>query len=192
MKINHVLLKTEFIITMMFSILSCNYNKPVDAKQAAENENDVKVESNDKEKDAQFLVNAAEISREEISLGQLAQERGKSDHVKELGKMMESSYAESLSALIQLANTKNISLPEYQTEDGDKAYKKLKDESNIDFDKAYANMMVRGHRDAISLFETAVKESSDFEIREWASATLPNLRLHLNHSLNCKKECEKI
>lgn len=186
-----VLLAT-IIFAVMFGNSSCSNNKPEDTKEIAENKNDAKFDNNKNEKDAQFLVNAAEISREEISLGQLAQQSGKTTHVKELGKMMEDAHTKSLSDLTALAKTKNISIPTSQTENGQDAFKKLNDKSGNDFDKAYTDMMVSGHKDAIALFETASTESTDLDIRAWATTNLAELRTHLDHSMICQKECSKM
>lgn len=73
-----------------------------------------------------------------------------------------------------------------------KAYKKLNDKSRNDFDKAYCEMMVSGHKDAIALFEKASTEATDSDIKAWAAATLPTLRAHLDHALTCQKNIEKM
>ena len=191
MKNYKLILHAAFAITMLFAS-SCMDKKAEDTKEVAEDHNDAKFDNNKNEKDAQFLVNAAEINRKEISLGQLAQKLGRTTHVKELGKMMEDAHTASLSDLNALAKTKNITLPDAQTEDGQDDYKKLNEKSGNDFDKAYADMMVSGHKDAISLFETASTESADLDIRAWATASLPALRGHLDEAMVCQKECEKL
>ncbi|MBL7829534.1 MAG: DUF4142 domain-containing protein, partial [Saprospiraceae bacterium] len=88
--------------------------------------------------------------------------------------------------------TKNISLPTSQTENGKDAYKKLNEKSGNDFGKEYSQMMVNGHREAIALFETAAVDCTDSDIKAWAAATLPALRKHLDKSLLCQKQCEKM
>lgn len=185
------LMQAVFILAVVSGISSCNSNKTEDTKEVAEDHNDAKFDDNKNEKDAQFLVNAAEINREEISLGQLAQQSGKSAKVKELGKMMEDAHTKSLSALTALAKSKNITLPEAQTDDGQDAYKKLTEKTGNEFDKEYADMMVKGHKDAISLFENASNDATDPDIKSWASTSLPDLRTHLDHALDCQKENEK-
>jgi|GEM_PF-2746860 len=56
-------------------------NKPEDTKEVAEESNEEILDNNKSEKGAKFLVNDAEINREEISLGNLAQEKGRMSHV---------------------------------------------------------------------------------------------------------------
>lgn len=62
-------LYATLIITAMIGVTSCNSNKIEDTKEVAEESNDEKFKEKDNEKDAQFLVNAAELSMEEVSLG---------------------------------------------------------------------------------------------------------------------------
>ena len=82
-----VFIQATLIIAVIIGLSSCGNNNSKDTKDVAEDHNDAKFDKNDNEKDAQFLVNAAEINMEEISLGQLAQQKGSTNHVKELGKI---------------------------------------------------------------------------------------------------------
>lgn len=191
-KFKTVLSQATLIIAVTLTTSSCINNKPEDTKEVAEEHNDAKFEKNDSEKDAQFLVNAAEINMVEISLGKLAQEKGSTNHVKALGKMMEDEHTKSLADLTALAQIKNITLPISQTENGQDAYKKLNGKSGIDFGKAYSDMMVKEHKGAIALFEQASTDASDPDIRNWATEILPVLRTHLDHALICQKECAKM
>ncbi len=179
--------------SIILSITSCgNDSKPEDTKEVAEEHNDAKFDKKSQEKDAQFLVNAAEINLQEIKLGELAQEQGKASHIKELGKMMEEAHTKSLAELIALAKAKTITIPTSPSNDAMDAYKKLDTKSGNDFDKMYTDMMVNGHKDAINAFEKASENCEDTDIKNWASTMLPNLRKHLDHSLKCQKECEKM
>jgi putative membrane protein len=188
------ILQATFIIAAIIGTSSCGNNKPEDPKEVAEEKNEIKFDNNNdnNKNDAQFLVDAAEINREGISLGQLAQLKGVTSHVKELGKMMEDEHTKSLADLTALAKTKNISLPTSQTENGTDAYKKLNGKSGNNFGKEYSSMMVDKHKNAIELFEKAATDCTDLDIKAWATETLPTLRKHLDHSLMCQKECDKM
>jgi hypothetical protein len=104
--------KVLFILLLSITVVSCsNSQKGEDTKEIAEEHNDAKFEDNDKEKDAQFLVNVAEINLEEISLGQLAQKNGNTADIKELGKMMEAGHTKSLNELTSISKRKNDYYP---------------------------------------------------------------------------------
>ena len=179
-----------FALAVLF-MSACNNNKPEDTKEVAEEHNDAKFD-NAKEDDAKFLVSAAEINLEEIQLGQLAQTRGTTTHVKELGKMMETEHTKALADLQNLAAKKQIIIPISLTENGMDANKKLLETKGSKFDKEYADMMVSGHKNAIDIFQKAADEALDPDIRNWATTMLPVLRIHLDHSNNCQKLCEKM
>ncbi len=172
------------------SVSSCKNNKPEDAKDVAEEHNDAKFDKN--KDDAQFLVNAAEINLEEIQLAELAEHNSNVTEVKNLGKMMEEEHSKCLSDLAGLAKKKSITIPTSATEKAQNTYKDLSKKTGLDFDKKYCDMMVSGHKDAIALFEKASTESVDADIKEWALATLPTLRTHLDHAITCQKVCDKI
>ncbi len=74
------LFQVALIISAVMGMSACMDNKPEDTKEVAEERNEEKFDTNKSEKDAQFLVNAAEINREEISLGKLAQQKGVMNH----------------------------------------------------------------------------------------------------------------
>lgn len=187
------LFKVALLLITVSAVTACTNNQqPEDTKDIAEDHNEAKFDNTDKEKDAKFLVNAAEINLEEIHLGQLAQQNSNMSDVKELGMMMEQEHIKSLTDLTALADKKMITIPRSLTDDAIKAYDKLNKKSGKEFDEEYCEMMVDGHKKAISLFEKALTESTDSEIQAWASATLPILRTHLDHSISCQKKCENI
>lgn len=188
----NALLQVTFVTTILL-IASCGYNqKPEDTKDVAEEHNEAKFDNIKQENDAQFLVNAAEINLEQIQLGKLAQQIGRTTHVKELGKMMEDAHTKSLKDLTALAKSKLITIPTSPTDNAQDAYKKLNETSGNDFDKAYADMMVNEHKDAIGAFEKASTDSYDTDIKNWATVSLSDLRKHLDHSIDCQKKCEKM
>jgi putative membrane protein len=183
---------------LMFAT-SCSENKTVDSKEAAEQENIAKLTTDDRtavviqnDNDAEFLMEAAEMQLEEISLGKLAQQKGNSAHIKELGKMMEEGHTKSFTELQALAQSKSISIPTTVTEDSMDAYNNLNDENGNDFAKAYNDMVVEHHEDAIELYEKAATDSEDPAIRAWATEKLPGLRAHLKHAEASKEKSDNI
>ena len=55
----------------------------------------------------------------------------------------------------------------------------------------YCDKMVEDHKDAVDKVDKASTNAADSEIRTWASALLPSLRKHLDHSITCVAKCEK-
>ncbi len=146
----------------------------------------------DKEADAKFLVDAAQISLAEVELGKLAQQNSKTTDVVDLGKMMVTDHTSALKSVNALAKSKNVAVPAACTLEAQDEYKKLSQKTGKDFDKEYCRMMISGHKDAISLYEKASVDSDDAEIRAWAKSTLPTLRKHLEHTESCQQKCDKM
>jgi len=186
--------RTVAFATMMgmsaFAVVSCNSNKPEDPKDVAEEQNDERFDERKSEKDAQFLVEAATINMEEIKLGELAQQKGTMADTKDLGKMMVTEHKKALADLTKLAESKSIVLPAALPEEAQDAYDKLNEKTGVDFDKEYADKMVKGHKDAIDKFEKASSDAEDADIRNWASSMLPSLRTHLEHSEMCQEKAK--
>jgi putative membrane protein len=185
------LIQAGLLMVVLFAISSCK-NKTPDPEAQAMKSNEAVFDNRAQEKDAEFLVKAAEINLEEIILGKLAQQKGASSHVVALGKMMQEGHQKSIDELTALAKTKMITVPTTATNDINEAYTKLnKKTAGGEFDKAYADMMVEGHEGAIRLFENASADCQDADIKSWATSKLPELRGHLDHAIQCKKDCEK-
>lgn len=184
-------LQALLLMTLIMATSSCMNKKSQDNKEMANDSNDAKFDKTNEKNDAHFLVNAADINIKEISLGKLAQQKGTLPHVKALGKMMEDEHGKAMNVLVSFAKLKSITIPTSQTENGVAAFKKLNAISGHDFDKAYAEMMVTGHKDAILLYETISADAIDPDIRNWATKMLPTLKNHLKRAFMCQKECDK-
>lgn len=193
---NIQILKTSYLILMMISftaLFSCNNNEPKkeDSKEMANDMNDENMDDRGKEKDAQFLVDATDISLTEIKLGELAKMKSKSKDIKEMGEMMIVDHNKALNEGKELAASKGVTLPTSVSEKTQKKYDELNALNEKDFNKEYSTMMVDGHKDAIDIFEKRADKTEDVDIKNWANNTLPALREHLKHAEHCKEMCEK-
>lgn len=159
-----------------------------DAKKEAEEHNDAKFTNNNSEKDAQFVVDAADINLAEVSLGKLASTQGMSKDVRELGDMMNRDHQKAYDDLSAMAKKKNITVPDHVSDKAQGMYNDLSEKKGSDFDKQFCDDMVNGHKDAIEKFEKASKECTDPDIQTWASNMLPALRTHLDHSMSCQEK----
>ncbi len=182
-----VLLRTLLLLTIIpFCASSCHHS------QKTNEQSEAKLDSNNNDKDVQFLVSAAENDLKEIYLGILAQEKGGLVDVKELGGMMETMHRKSLKGLKEIARKKLVIIPTSLSDNLKNKYKSLSNESGIYFDKKYCEMMIIEHQTSIAMYERASKESKDVEIREWAKSMLPTLRKHLDGSIICQNACNKM
>src|SRR6187402_3362663 len=176
----HFLKDLLFMVAMvsLTGFAACD-NKPDDAKEAAEETNEQVMDDRKSEKDAQFLVEAADINLMEVHMGKMAAEKATMPEVKDFGKKMEADHQKSYDELATLASSKNITVPGTASDETMKMHEKFADKSGYDFDRAFMDEMVDGHEKAINKFEKAADNCEDTDIKAWASNTLPGLRAHL-------------
>ena len=169
-----------------FSFQACNGSK--DSKETADSVNSAKDTSNAvaagiavDESDAKFAVDAANGGMAEVALGKLAQTKATNAKVKEFADMMVMDHSKANDELMALAKAKNITLPDSVSTEKKKEMADLAKKSGKDFDKAYVDAMVDGHKKTVSLFEDASKNAKDADIKAFATKTLPTLNAHLEH-----------
>jgi putative membrane protein len=114
-----------------------------------------------------------------VDAGNLAQQKGDSQAVKDFGAMMAKDHSAANDKLQALAASKNFSLPT-SASIGEMATKaKLDVLSGDTFDKSYIKSQIEDHRGAIALFKKEIASGQDPDAKAFASATLPTLRTHL-------------
>jgi len=177
---NHLIKSFGLVWAMVgiTSFVACD-NKPDDAKEMAEQTNEEVKDTRKSEKDAQFLVDAAEINMMEVSMGQLASQKAMLQEVKDFGKKMQTDHQKSYDEVAGLASSKNITIPGSASEESMKKHQNLTEKTGYDFDRAFMDDMVDGHEKAIKKFEDAAENSEDAEIKAFATKMLPDLSAHL-------------
>ncbi|MCE3258583.1 MAG: hypothetical protein K0S12_224 [Bacteroidetes bacterium] len=185
MPLNHTSLIKSLCLISFFVIFSCkDGKKEEDSKDVAEKFNKAKFKDSE---EAKFMVNAAEISYEEVELARLAESNGGNENIKEIGRMMQKNHSQFLTELKELALKKQITLPETTTKEGQNARTRLADKTGSDFDKQYCDMVVDNHKEAIKKFTNATEDCEDVEVKNWAITTLSMLRSHLDYAMTCKE-----
>jgi putative membrane protein len=129
--------------------------------------------------DASFAVKAAAGGMEEVELGKLAQEKGSSQAVKDFGAMMVKDHSAANVELAQIAKDKKITLPQQLGDDALKLEAELRAKDGKEFDKAYAEAMVKDHKEDIDEFVRGIKVVKETDLLAFVKKTLPVLKMHL-------------
>jgi putative membrane protein len=129
--------------------------------------------------DASFYKNAAEGGIAEVETGQLAQEKGNSQPVKDFGAMMVKDHSAANEKLKTLASSKDITLPTSPSVGQMATKTKLNVLSGDTFDKSYVKGQISAHRQTIALFRKEMSSGQDADAKAFATATLPTVRSHL-------------
>ena len=182
-----VFYRLSIFILFSLSVSSCDDQPKPDAKDIAKDHNNAKFNDENKVKDAQFLVDAAEICLQEIQLAQLAQQNSIKKSVQKMGKTMQDEYTEYYSKLKDLSAKKAITIPSELSNKNKSLYKDLSFQIADDFDKKYFDLIVKDHKEAIEKFEKEASETNDLDIKAWTLGMLSDLRKNLAVIIDKKK-----
>ncbi len=129
--------------------------------------------------DAKFMQKAAVGGMYEVEAGKLAAQKGSSDEVKKFGQRMVDDHSKVNDEMKQLAGSKGVTLPTALDRKSKDKIDKLSRLSGAEFDRQYANDMVKDHKEDIKEFSKEANKGKDPDVKALASKTLPTLKEHL-------------
>lgn len=130
------------------------------------------------EEDAKWAVDVANSGMTEIELSKVAQTKASDPRLKDFADMMVTDHTAAADKLKQLAAAKSITLPDKLSDASQKKLDDLNKKTGKDFDKAYTNDMLDGHKDAVDAFDKGSKDLQDADLKNFASTTLPTIQMH--------------
>jgi putative membrane protein len=133
-------------------------------------------------KDETFAKVAARGGLAEINLGKLAMDRGSSEPVKAFGTRMAAEHTRAGDKLMEAAKEEQIGLPTDISARDQATYDRLSKLSGADFDRAYAQEMVKDHQQDLRDFQREANRGNDDVIRGFASETVPMIQQHLEQA----------
>jgi putative membrane protein len=133
----------------------------------------------DLKQDADFAVAAADGGMLEVALGKLAEKKATTAVVKKFAAQMVADHTKANLELKALAGEKHLVIPSTMSDKCQKVLSDLGEKSGKDFNKAYADQMVKDHKDTIDLFKKEATDGNDAQVNAWAKNTLPTLEHHL-------------
>lgn len=172
------LLFGAFACAAFTCFVACGNGDNKDSKDTAKEENKEKFDSTKIEGDTKFAVAAADGGMMEVESSKLALTNASAANVKDFAQMMVKDHSAANDELKSAATKKNISLPAGLSDDKQKKYNDLAAKKGADFDKAYVDLMVSEHKDAVDAFQKEADKGNDSELRSWAATKLPTLQHH--------------
>lgn len=129
-----------------------------------------------------FVKDAASGGMMEVQLGQMAQQKGASQEVKDFGQRMVTDHGKANDELESIITKKGMKLPAKMADKHKKVVDKLANLTGPDFDKKYAGEMVKDHTKDVNKFKKMSGKLKDPELKGWVDKTLPVLEQHLQHA----------
>ncbi|MCI4061864.1 DUF4142 domain-containing protein [Micromonospora sp. R77] len=128
--------------------------------------------------DTQYLQAVHQVNLAEIVSGNLAQQKGQNQQVKELGKQFVTDHTQLDQSVQSTAQQLNVQLPKQPTADQQKVIDKLNKLSGAEFDKAWVTAELAGHVQAIQATQTEISQGSEQSVIQLAQDALPVLQAH--------------
>ncbi|SBT44983.1 DUF4142 domain-containing protein [Micromonospora auratinigra] len=128
--------------------------------------------------DTQYLQAVHQVNLAEIASGNLAQQKGQNQQVKDLGKQFVTDHTQLDQTVQSTAQQLNVQLPSDPTADQQKVINKLNNLSGAEFDKAWVTAELAGHVAAIQATQTEISQGSEQSVVQLAQDALPVLQAH--------------
>ena len=193
-------MKTNFgFILIIGLILSACHNNPSSTSQANANDTSAVSISSDITKtpapdtalvmptttiaDSTFLDKAYNIGVFEIKIARLAVQKSQDSKVKDFANMMIDDHTAMGKDVTAMMKKKNYDIPTSLPADLKDKWNELNKLSGKDFDKKYAEINVKGHKEALDMFKDVSNNSKDADVKKLATEALPKLQTHEDHAL---------
>ena len=137
-----------------------------------------------------FLKEAAADNIAEVEIADIAQRHSDRSDVKELATRIHHDHRQANEQLQSLAAQKGAQLPENMDSKQKREKQRLSKLQGNEFDRAYVDAMVKGHKHDIKEFEKQARETKDPELKAFAQQSLPILREHLQQAQQLQKDMQ--
>jgi putative membrane protein len=125
-----------------------------------------------------FIKKAIEGNLAEVAVGQLAQQKGSSDGVKNFGRQLETDHSDANQKAMNVASSLSVTPPPEPSKQQKETYQKLSKLSGAAFDREFIKEAVADHKKDIAEYEKEAKRQND-PAASYANETLPALHKHL-------------
>lgn len=130
--------------------------------------------------DQEFINTAAQTDMMEAHMGQVAQDKGGTQGVKDFGQTLVTDHTNDYQQLSQIATKDGATVPKGLDATRDRMIAPLEKLSGAAFDRKFVQAMIAGHEKAISEYEREAKDGQNPDIKNYASQALPTLHKHLD------------
>jgi putative membrane protein len=151
-------------------------NKVKDTTSNAMNTGGIAVTSDD----AKFATEAASGGMAEVAMGKMAMAKTSNAKIKEFARMMVADHSKANNELMGIAKIKNITLPAEPDSTHLKKAAELEKMKGADFDNAYVDAMIDGHKSTLDLMNGEAKDGKDADLKGFATKTAPTVQMHLD------------
>lgn len=140
------------------------------------------------QQDRNFAISSSQFINAQLSLGQLAIDRGQDDSVLEYSTMIVEDNTESWNELEGIADSKEIEISGDISTEMQAKYDELAVLEGEDFDKAYIQLQLDALEESKSMFENQIDNGQNFTVKGYAEKTLSLIKAHRTEATLVKAE----
>jgi putative membrane protein len=138
------------------------------------------------QQDQDFVKQAAQGGLEEIQSGQMAEQKGASQAIKQLGQTLVTDHTMMNEQLKQIAQQQGFTLPQSLSQDDRQEMQQLRNASGQQFDRQFADEQVEDHQKMIQVLQKEAQTTQDPALREFAQSGIPVMQKHLQMAQQAK------
>jgi putative membrane protein len=131
--------------------------------------------------DRRFATEASQGGMFEVKSSQLAIDKGVTGPTRDFAQMMIDDHGKANRDLESLVHKKGGTISNALDAQHQELLDELSALSGKEFERKYHDDQVKGHDDAIALFERYSKNADDPDVKAFANRLLPTLRAHRKH-----------
>ena len=136
--------------------------------------------------DQQFVEQAARAGLEEVQSGQLAEQKGGSQAIKQLGQTLVSDHTMMNEQLKQIAQKQGFTLPQSLDQEDRQEMQQLRNASGQQFDSRFADEQIEDHTKMIQVLQKEAQTTQDSDLRTFAEGGIPVMQKHLQMAQQAK------
>ncbi len=133
-----------------------------------------------------FIQEAIQGNLAEVSVGQLAQQKGQSEGVRSFGQTLEADHAAALEQAQAAATEVDAKVPTEPSAKQKKTHDTLAKLSGAKFDREFVADMVKDHKEDIAKYTKQAKGNGP--VASYAKQALPTLKKHLDTAQSLQKQ----
>jgi putative membrane protein len=129
--------------------------------------------------DQAFVIRAARGGAAGIELARLAEQKTRSDPVRQFARQLIRDHSQANDALGKLAEEDGVTAPDQLDAEHRHVRDALGSLAGPEFDIEYLRMQVQNHQRMAQLLEYEIGSGADAQVRDFASGALPKVFVHL-------------
>jgi putative membrane protein len=151
----------------------------------------VRAAEDEKLDDAAFVKKVSGACLGELKGAEMALQKASDAKVKSFAQRIIDDHAKASKDLEELASRKGWTVSKTVDEKCQRELDKLASVTAQSFDRQYMEGQIKGHEEAIKLFDREAKSGQDADLKEWASKTLPTLKEHLQMAKDASEKKDR-